>query len=132
MRLESYTARDRMRLHSILRLAYGTTTAKAREVLTNIEAVLRDHPKIWPDVVNVRLKALTEEALEVEVMAWFQTSDWNEFLVIRQEVLLDFLRVIEEAGVTLAFPTHTVHLAGPMAAPVGERLTLAAREKTGT
>lgn len=132
MRLESYTARDRMRLHNILRLAYGTTSKQAREVLTKIEAVLRDHPKIWPDVVNVRLKALTAEALEVEVMAWFLTSDWNEFLVIRQEVLLDFLRVIEECGVTLAFPTHTVHLEGPMAEPVAEKLTLAAREKTGT
>ena len=132
MRLESYTARDRMRLHNIVRLAYGTTTQEVREVLTGIEAVLRSHPKIWPDVVNVRLKALTAEALEVEIMAWFQTSDWNEFLVIRQEVLLDILRVIEEAGVTLAFPTHTIHLAGSIPEPVAERLTATAKMKAGT
>lgn len=112
MRLESYTARDRMRLHTILRLAHGTTTAQARLVLEDLEGVLRSHPKIWPDAVNVRLKAVTAEALEIEVMAWFQTPEWSEFLVIRQDTLLEFMRVIEEAGTQLAFPTHTVHLTG--------------------
>lgn len=113
MRLESYTARDRMRLHCILRLAYGTTASQARAVLQGLEGTLRAHPKIWPDTVNVRLKALAAEALEVEVMAWFQTPDWNEFLVIRQEVLLDFMAVLEQEGVAFAFPTRTIHLQGP-------------------
>lgn len=134
MRLESYTARDRMRLHCLLRLAYGTTAQQARQVLKGIESVLRAHPKIWPDTVNVRLKSLSSDALEVEVMAWFETSDWNEFLVIRQDVLLEFMAVLESAGVSFAFPTHTVHLTGGSQEDARiERLALpAAREKTGS
>lgn len=135
MRLESYSARDRMRLHCLLRLAQGTTAAQARQVLQNLEHVLRSHPKIWPDVVNVRLKTFTAEALEIEVMAWFQTPEWTEFLVIRQETLLEFLRVIEEAGVSLAFPTHTVQITNPVADPRLDKLMAPVRSviaHTGT
>lgn len=123
MRLESYTARDRMRLACILRLSYGTTASQTRKVLAGIEGVLRAHPKIWPDAVNVRLKTLAAEALEVEVMAWFQTPEWTEFLLIRQDVLLDFMAVMEEAGVSFAFPTRTVHLAGAANEPSVARMT---------
>jgi hypothetical protein len=44
-------------------------------------------------------------------MAWFQTSDWNEFMAIREEVLLDFLQAIERAGASVAFPTRTITFA---------------------
>ena len=44
-------------------------------------------------------------------MAWFTTTDWNEFLSIRQDVLLAFMKVVEGAGTSFAFPTQTLHLA---------------------
>jgi MscS family membrane protein len=43
-------------------------------------------------------------------MAWFQTPDWNEFQSIRQDVLLQFMDVVEKAGSSFAFPTRTVHV----------------------
>ena len=39
--------------------------------------------------------------------------DYAEYQAIRQEILLQFLRVVEEAGTSLAFPTRTVHLVTP-------------------
>jgi hypothetical protein len=43
-------------------------------------------------------------------MAWFQTSDWGEFQLIRQDVLLQFMEVVERVGTSFAFPTQTIHL----------------------
>ena len=57
-----------------------------------------------------RFQALTYSTLNVEVMAWFSTSDWNEFTTIRQAVYLDFMAVVEGAGTSFAFPTRTVHV----------------------
>ncbi len=110
MRLESFTARDRLRLACDLSLVYGTTAAQVREALGGLERVLRSHPKIWPEAVVVRLKQLGAWSLEIEVMAWFLTSDWGEFQLIRQEILLQFMEVVEAAGTSFAFPTRTVHL----------------------
>ena len=41
-------------------------------------------------------------------MAWFLTSDWKEFLEIRQEVLLGFMDCVQKAGSGFAFPNQTV------------------------
>jgi MscS family membrane protein len=60
----------------------------------------------------VKFSALAASSLDVEVMAWFQTTDWGEFQLIRQEVLLRFMEVVERAGTSIAFPTRTVHLGG--------------------
>lgn len=110
MRLESYTARDRIRLACTIGLVYGTQAAQVRAVLAGLERVLREHPKIWPDNVVVRFKEFGDSALHIEVMAWFLTSDYSEFLAIRQDVLLEFMRVVQEAGTEFAFPTRTVHV----------------------
>ncbi len=110
MRLETFAARDRLRLSCTLGLVYQTTAEQMREVLAGLERVLRAHPQIWPEVVNVRFAAFGASSLDIEIMAWFQTADWGEFLLIRQEVLLQFMEVVEKAGSSFAFPTRTLHL----------------------
>jgi MscS family membrane protein len=111
-RIESYTARDRMRLAMSVGLVYGTTEAQVREVLDGFTKVLRGHPKIFPEGLTVVLRGLAPSALDIEVSAGFQTEDYGEFQGIRQEVLLQFLGVVEKAGTHLAFPTQTVHVLG--------------------
>ena len=111
MRLESFAARDRMRLSTVVGLVYETSSAQMRAVLEGFETVLRGHPKIWPDAIVVRFSELASSSLNVDVMAWFRTSDWSEFQLIRQEILLEFMSVVERAGTSFAFPTTTVHLA---------------------
>jgi MscS family membrane protein len=110
MRLETFATRDRMRLHAVLGLVYGTTAEQVRKVMRGIEDVLRAHPKIWPEALPVRFRALGAYALEIEVMCWFQTPDWNEFTLIRSEILLSFMDVVEKAGTAFAFPTQTLHV----------------------
>ena len=110
MRVESYTIRDRMRLACTVSLVYSTTAEQMRTVLSGLERVLRAHPKIWPDAVVVRFKELAASSLDIEIMAWFQTQDWGEFQLIRQDILIQFMDVVEGAGSGFAFPTQTVHV----------------------
>ena len=116
MRLESFTARDRLRLATIIGLEYQTSEMQMRAVLTGFERVLRQHPRIWPDAVVVRFREFAASSLDIEIMAWFQTADWNEFQLIRQEILLQFMAVVEQEGTSFAYPTQTVHIASTPAA----------------
>jgi MscS family membrane protein len=111
MRVESFAARDRIRLACDLGLVYGTTAAQMRQILAGLERVLRQHPKIFPDDIRVGFKELAASALNIEIMAWFQTADLAEYEAIRQEVLLQLMAVVEGCGSSFAFPTQTVHLA---------------------
>jgi len=109
-RLETFAVRDRLRLACTLGLEYGTDAARMRTVLAELERVLRTHPKIWPDTVIVCFKGFAASSLDIEIMAWFAIGDWGEFLRIRQDVLLEFMEVVESSGCSFAFPTQTIHV----------------------
>ncbi|WP_437972341.1 mechanosensitive ion channel family protein [Sorangium sp. So ce260] len=111
LQIESYTARDRMRLACVLSLVHETTPEQLRAVIDGCERALRAHPMIWPDDVVVRFVGVGPSSLDVEVMAWFQTSDFGEFRNIRQEMLITFLEIVGSAGSRLAHPTQTLHVA---------------------
>jgi MscS family membrane protein len=121
MQIETFAERDRIRLAATLALQYGATAAQLREVVSGIEALLRAHPKIWPETVVVRFLAFTDSSLSIELMAWFQTTDVTEFREIRQEVLLGVMEAVERCGASFAFPTRTVHLVGTGAESVAAR-----------
>lgn len=120
MRIETYASRDRCRLHAMLGLVYSTTSEQLRQILAGWERTLREHPGIWPDDMIVRFTQFGQSSLDIEVMAWFKTSDFNQFRVWRQEVLIAFMETVEQAKSSFAFPTRTVHLVGG-AAPATAR-----------
>jgi MscS family membrane protein len=111
-RSESYTARDRFRLSTTIGLTYGTTREQMGQVLAGVDRVLRAHPNIWPDAVVVKFGAFGASSLDIDVMAWFEVPTWGDFQVCREQVLLDIMKVVQDAGADFAFPTRTVHLVG--------------------
>ena len=113
MRIEDFASRDRIRFAATVGLVCGTSAEQVRRVVEGIEATLRANPKVWPDVVVARLAAFAASSLDVEVLCWVQTSDFAEFRDFRQEALLGIMRVVREAGTSLAFPTQTAHVAAP-------------------
>jgi MscS family membrane protein len=121
MQIETFALRDRCRLHTSLGVVYGTTQAQLEALLAGFERALRDHPKIWPDDVVVRFVGFGASSLDIEIMAWFQTADYGEFRTWRQEVLLAFMRVVEDCGTSFAFPTQTVHIESVPSQATGER-----------
>jgi len=108
MRIESFAPRDRIRFASVLGLSRSTTADQVREVLKQIDAMLRAQAKLWPDSVTVRLKEITPTSLDIEVQAWFTTTDFPEFQGIREELLLAFMGIVEGAGTSFAVPTRAV------------------------
>jgi MscS family membrane protein len=115
MRVEDFASRDRIRFAATVSLVYGTTEEQVRRVVSGVEAMLRSYPKVWPDTVVAKLAALSPSSLDVEVLCWFQTSDFGEFRDFRQEALLGIMRIVEDAGTSFAYPTQAVHVVRPKA-----------------
>ena len=110
-RIETYGERDRVRLHTMISLVYSTTSTQIREVVANIEGVLRANPDTYKDEIVVRFRALAATSLDIEVMTWYAGTDFAKFRDWRQEMLLAFMAVVERAGTSFAFPTQTLHIA---------------------
>jgi MscS family membrane protein len=116
MRIESLTARDRFRLACTLSLAYGTSADQIRRILKGIEEVLRGQDALFKGDLVVCLRDLGPSSLNVEVVAWFSVS-LEGFRRIRQDVLLEFLEVVNREGTSLALPTQTFYVASESLKP---------------
>jgi len=110
MRLETFAVRDRLRFHCTLGLSLSTTAAQLRNVLAGLEAALRAHAKLWPEGSSARLKEIGAHGLVLEINAYFATTNWDELTLIREQMLIEFMAVIERSGTTLAIPASLVRL----------------------
>ncbi len=120
-KIETFGERDRCRLHTVLGLVYSTTSAQMREVIAGIERVLRAHPRTYQDEMVVKFFRLSDSSLSIEVQAWYAANDYGAFRTWRQDMLLAFMEVVEQAGTAFAFPTQTVHVETPPAAQAAKR-----------
>ena len=109
MQIVNYTRRDRSLLRTMIGLRYETTPAQMQEVLERIRNLLLDHPAVVRNTVRVRFRELGSYALGVEVYAQVDRAAMNEFLEIQEGILLDIMRIIEECGTAIAFPSQTTY-----------------------
>ena len=58
----------------------------------------------------MRFVALGASSLDVEVNAYVLTASVDEFLEIRESLLLRFMEVVAKAGTGFAFPSQTVYM----------------------
>ena len=118
MRIETFAARDRIRYAATVTLMHGTTSAQVQTIIAGMNRVLRSHPSIWPDAIVARFAGFSAAGLDVEVMCWFRTADFDQFRLYREEVLLAFMKLVEDAGTQLALPGVTaVRGSGPTTPP---------------
>jgi MscS family membrane protein len=107
--IENFATRRKMMILTTLRLRYGTGVGQLRQILAGIQALLLAHPKIEQDSTYVRLVNFGAEAIELELFAYVQTTEPDEFRAAREALLLEVATLIETAGSALT-PTRYVHL----------------------
>jgi len=104
MTLENISGRDKIWFHPTLNLRRDTTSDQLLQVLASVRDILTGHPKVEAGKMPVRFVGVGAYSLDVEVVAYVTTSDYDEFLTIQQELLLQMLRAVEQAGTALAVP----------------------------
>lgn len=111
MELENLSRRDRNLLRTTLRLEYGTSAAQVEAVLAALREVFFADDRIAVESRRIRLFDLGRDALEIEVFVYVLTADWNEYLGIREDLLLKAMRIVDESGLRLALPAERHEIA---------------------
>jgi MscS family membrane protein len=110
MQMENFGKRDRILLQTRIGLTYGTSGDTLRGIRTELERVLVEHPLVWPERVVVRFTTFGESSLDIEIIAWLITTDYNVFRDAREEIFFRFMDIVERHGAEFAFPTQTIVL----------------------
>lgn len=105
MQIENYAKRDSMFLNPTLQLRYETSPDQLRYLLVALRKLLLGHPKVAADPLRVRFAGFGEHSLNVEIFAYIMSSDYSEFVAIREDIYLRIMQVVEASGTKLAVPS---------------------------
>ena len=104
MELENISGRDKIWFHPTLNLRRDTTSDQLLQVLASVREILTSNPKIETGTIPVRFVGVGRYSLDIEVVAYVATADYDEFLALQQELLFKMLQAVEQAGTALAVP----------------------------
>ncbi|MBC7159320.1 MAG: mechanosensitive ion channel family protein [Porphyrobacter sp.] len=132
--IENFDKRDRFLFNPTIGVEYGISAAKLREGVELIEQVLIDNPQVEKDGARARFANFGDSSLDIEVWSYIAVPDFTESRLVRQELLLEIFARLEAAGLTIAFPTRTVHLVqdGPGAPVAGATAETRAEDRPET
>ncbi|MDT0685951.1 mechanosensitive ion channel family protein [Autumnicola psychrophila] len=109
--IENYAHRDQFWFQTLLSLRYETTPDQIRYLLVELRSVLYAHPMVSPEPARVRFVELGADSLNIEVFAYITVKVYDDFLEVREDLLLQLMDVVEQSGTGFAFPSQTIYFA---------------------
>ena len=110
MNLENISRREKTLFHTKLGLQYESSPRQLRSLLEKITSLIRQHPKVESEALRVCLVGFGEAGFDVEINCHILTSDLDEFMAIREDLLLRIVDLVFEAGAALAIPSRVLYL----------------------
>ena len=104
--IENFAVRDKIFFNPKLSLRNTTTPEQMRAIIPAIRGVLLNHTMVDPNPARVRFIAIGQWSFDIEVFAYVKTANFDEFLVVQEELFLSILDEIAKAGTALAIPTQ--------------------------
>ena len=109
MSIENFTRRDKIQFAPVLAIRYDTSAEQLRYLLAEIRRMLYAHPKVESDTATIRFANFDASALRVELSSYVLTRDSNEFIAIREDLLLRIMDIVKNSGTAFAFPSQTLY-----------------------
>jgi MscS family membrane protein len=96
--LENLSLRDRIPVRATLALPQGTSATQVREVLANLRQHVATVPQVDAASTRATFVRLEPQVLEVELFVYVMTTRWDEYVAVREQVLLAALDVVGASG----------------------------------
>lgn len=106
MNLENYTLRDKFWFHPTIALSHQTTVDQMQTLLHKIRETLETHTEVEPMTARVRFVSIRNSSHDVEIFAYVFATDYDQFLRIQEDLLLQILDIVESTGTALASPNQ--------------------------
>ncbi len=115
--ITNFTRREKRRIDFIIGLTYGTSSAQIENFTESLRSYLASLEELlYTDNISVHFIAYGDSSLNVRVICYARTGLQAEYLNTLQTINLALMRIMEECGVSCAFPSTSVYFETPLPA----------------
>ncbi len=108
--ITNWSRMGKRRITYRLGLTYGTPPDKLRECITKIREMLMAHPGIHKKTIFVYFEKFGESSLDIFMYFFTNTTVWQEFLEVQEDVNIKVMEIVDEMGLSVAFPSTSIYL----------------------
>ena len=100
------------RIKMTIGVEYRTRPEQIERILGRIRDFLANDPEIQTDGVTtlVNLYEFGPSSIDIFLYFFTRTTNWGQYMAVRERCLLTFMRIVEEEGAAFAFPSQSVYL----------------------
>ncbi|MCJ9427450.1 mechanosensitive ion channel family protein [Kordiimonas marina] len=101
------------RIKWVIGLEYRTTAEQLQQVRDGIEKYLQENDAFArPEetATFVRIDQFSSSSIDILLYCFTKTTNWLEWLEVKEQLLLAIKRIVEDAGTGFAFPSRSLYI----------------------
>ena len=98
------------RLDITLGLTYGSSPEQIEAAIASLKAMLESHDQVSSDRLVVEFVNFNDSSLDLRVSFMVRSSSWEDLEAAKTVFNLEFMRILQQHNLSIAFPTRTVYL----------------------
>ena len=117
----NYTQRQKYRIQFMLGLTYSTTREQMQEVCQQIRSLCERLDEIYNDGIDVNFFEFGDSSLNIRIVCYAKAPNNSVYLRARENFNLEVMKILEENGVSCAFPSRSIYFGTPIPEAVPEQ-----------
>lgn len=110
----NYTQRQKYRIQFMLGLTYSTTREQIQVVCQQIRSLCERLDEIYNDGIDVNFFEFGDSSLNIRIVCYAKAPNNSVYLRAREKFNLEVMKILEENGVSCAFPSRSVYFETPI------------------
>lgn len=109
----NFSAMTHRRIYWKIGVLYSSSVDQLKTIRDGIENYVLNNDDFAkpPEVATfVRIDAFNASSIDIMLYCFTKTTDWGQWLEIKEELAYNIKKIVEEAGSDFAFPSTTVYL----------------------
>ncbi|MFC2073662.1 mechanosensitive ion channel family protein [Campylobacterota bacterium] len=98
------------RIKMTVGLTYDTNSTQMQNILEQIRSMLQNDPDINDTTILVNFTDFQDSALGIFCYFFTNTTNWQEYLMVRERINLSIMKIVEDNKASFAFPSQSVYI----------------------
>jgi len=106
----NWSRMGKRRIKMNIGITYDTPSDAIQKIIKEIKEMLVNHEDIHDDVIMINFSEFAASSLNIFCYYFTKTTNWSEFMIVREKTYLEIIKIVEKNGASFAFPTQTLHI----------------------
>ncbi|MDV2581951.1 mechanosensitive ion channel family protein [Alkalibacillus haloalkaliphilus] len=107
--ITNWSEMGKRRIFFNLGVEYSTPKDKLESVVERIRELLEKHEDIHQETIFVRFDKYNDSSLDIMLYFFTKTTQWEEYLIIKEDINFKILDILEEEEVSIAYPSRKLY-----------------------